>query len=151
VLYRAGLIALLLQAVAAPAQERFTASESRGRLIYTSGQSVAGQPLSYRILGAGDDVLLAKGVYCATCHGLDGKGGREGRSVAPDITPTALAKRNPAPYTEDLLARAITEGVDSSGRRLGPLMPRWALSESELEDLLAYMKRLGGLELKNRK
>src|SRR5437867_1742147 len=70
VLYRASLIAFLLQALAAPAQERFTAAESRGRLIYTSGQSVAGQPLSYRILGAGDDVLPAKGVYCASCHGL---------------------------------------------------------------------------------
>ena len=148
-LYRLLLIALVAQALAAPAQERLTPAEVRGRVIYTTGQSASGEPVAYRLLGAGDDVLLAKGVYCATCHGLDGKGGREGNMLAPDITlaaltgEAALAKRNRAAYTEALLARAITEGTDASGHQLGSLMPRWALSTSELQDLLAYMKRLG--------
>lgn len=83
-------------------------------------------------------MLPAKGVYCAGCHGLDGRGAREGKLAAPDITPAVLRA-----YTQGLLARAITRGFDSSGRELGSLMPRWALSESELEDLLAYLKRLG--------
>ena len=48
-----------------------------------------------------------------------------------------------APYTDALLARAITQGVDSSGQQLDTSMPRWMLSEPELQDLLKYLKRLG--------
>ena len=48
-----------------------------------------------------------------------------------------------AAYTDALLARAITRGLDSSGQQLDASMPRWVLSESDLKDLLKYMKRLG--------
>jgi len=70
----------------------------------------------------------------------------------PDITYATLTKpstaslflgRRRAAYTDALLARAITEGLDSSGQQLGSLMPRWALSESEVQDLLKYLNRLG--------
>ncbi len=69
--------------------------------------------------------------------------------MPPDITYGALSKaatvsgRERAAYTDALLARAITQGLDSSGEQLSLLMPRWILSESELADLLAYLKRLG--------
>ena len=71
---------------------------------------------------------------------------------APDITYQALTKpghvtlpsgRKRAPYTDALLARAITQGLDSSGQQLNLLMPRWSLSDSERRDLLGYLKRLG--------
>ena len=48
-----------------------------------------------------------------------------------------------AAYTDALLARAITQGLDSSGQQLDSSMPRWILSEPELQDLLKYLKRLG--------
>ncbi len=72
--------------------------------------------------------------------------------VIPDITYGTLAQpwaasppsdRARAAYTDALLARAITQGIDSSGQQLAALMPRWMLSESELQDLLKYLKRLG--------
>jgi cytochrome c1 len=77
--------------------------------------------------------------------------------VAPDITyevltnevltkPSAASvpsERQRDPYNDALLARAITRGLDSSGNRLNPMMPRWLLSASDLQDLTAYLKRLG--------
>lgn len=128
-----------------------TPAESRGKIIYTTGRSPSGRPLAFRLLGT-EGLLPAKGVFCANCHGTDGKGGREGNMVISDITYGTLAKplpasppsdRGRAAYTDALLARAITQGIDSSGQQLAALMPRWVLSESELEDLLEYLKCLG--------
>lgn len=141
-----------LQADPLSRPEGLTPAESRGKIIYTTGQSPSGKPLFFRLLSAGEDFLPAKGVDCASCHGLDGKGGREGNVVIPDITYGALTKpltaslpsaRRRAPYTDVLLARAITQGLDSSGQQLGSLMPRWALPVSDLQDLLKYLERLG--------
>ena len=97
-------------------------------------------------------MLPAEGFFCANCHGPDGKGGREGNIVMADITYATLTRPLPASphwskaraaYTDALLARAITRGLDSSGQQLDASMPRWVLSESDLKDLLKYMKRLG--------
>ncbi len=143
---------LSLQADPLSPREDLTPAESRGKIIYTTSQSPSGRPVFYRLLSAGTNVFPAKGVFCAGCHGLDGKGGRKGDAVAPDITYGALSRPSTAsassrgqraPYTDALLARAITQGLDSSGEQLSPLMPRWVLSDSELQDLLTYLKHLG--------
>ncbi len=127
-------------------------AEIRGKIIYMTGRGASDQPVSYRLLGAGDGLLPAKGVFCATCHGPDGKGGRADDIVIADIRYVTLTRPLPAsppwfrerdPYTDATLARAITQGVDSSGHQLDASMPRWVLSPSELRDLLAYLKRLG--------
>jgi mono/diheme cytochrome c family protein len=146
------LIPPSLQADSLPRPQRLTPAESRGKTIYTTGQTPSGNELSYRLVTGGQR-LPARGVTCATCHGEDGRGGREGDVVAPDITYGALTKpssaslpsgRSRSPYTDALLARAITQGLDSSGNHLNSMMPRWSLSDSELRDLLRYLKRLGG-------
>jgi hypothetical protein len=146
------LISLSLQAGPLSKPEKLTPAESRGRIIYTTGQSSSGKPLSYKLLSASEGSLPAKGVDCANCHGIDGRGGREGGVLIPDITHATLTRPSTAPlflgrqraaYTDALLSRAITRGLDSSGQELGSLMPRWVLSESEVQDLLRYLKRLG--------
>jgi len=132
--------------------EDLTPDEARGKLIYTTGRSAAGRLLYFRLLTAGERALPANGIVCANCHGADGKGGREGNIVMADITYATLSRPLPAsppwnkaraPYTDALLARAITQGLDSSGQQLDASMPRWMFSESELQDLLKYLKRLG--------
>jgi len=143
------LVPFLLRAEPFSAPEGLTPAESRGKIIYTASRSPSGGPLYYRLISAGGNPFQARGVFCARCHGPDGKGGRGGDAVPPDITYGALSKaatvsgRERAAYTDALLARAITQGLDSSGEQLSLLMPRWILSESELADLLAYLKRLG--------
>ena len=46
------------------------------------------------------------------------------------------------PYTDDLLKRAITKGIDANGESLDPTMPRWYMPEKDLNDLVTYIKTL---------
>jgi hypothetical protein len=46
------------------------------------------------------------------------------------------------PYTEVTLKRAIAEGVDPAGERLDDEMPRWKMSEQDLDDLVEFIKTL---------
>lgn len=146
-------LALALTGVAAPIPLRAQiADEARGSLIYSSGRGADGRALQFRLLTAGAQPLPANGFACVNCHGADGKGGREGSIVMADIRYATLTRplgaappwnRARAAYTEATLARAITEGIDSSGQQLDASMPRWRLSEAELADLIGYLKRLG--------
>jgi mono/diheme cytochrome c family protein len=146
-------LALALAGVAAPMPLRAQMpDEARGSLIYSSGRGADGRALQFRLLTAGARPLPANGFACVNCHGADGKGGREGSIVMADIRYATLTRplaaappwnRARAPYTDATLARAITEGIDSSGQQLDASMPRWRLSEAELADLIGYLKRLG--------
>ncbi len=51
------------------------------------------------------------------------------------------AERRP-PYDDASLARAIRDGVDVTGRPLGPGMPRYALGDDEMKALVAYLRTL---------
>ncbi len=149
----AGISTSALVRADAPSKiEDLTSDEARGKLIYTTGRGAAGRLLYFRLLTAGERALPASGIVCANCHGADGKGGREGNIVMADITYGTLSRPLPASppwnkaraaYTDALLARAITQGVDSSGQQLDSSMPRWILSDPELQDLLKYLKRVG--------
>jgi len=46
------------------------------------------------------------------------------------------------PYTDETIKRAITEGVEPDGERLEWPMPRWRMSEEDLDDLLEFLKTL---------
>ena len=56
------------------------------------------------------------------------------------FVPGARLNRNP--YTPDTLARAIREGIDSEGRQLSYLMPRFALSDADMAALIAHLRSL---------
>jgi len=138
---------LFSASIEAGSPAKLTPAESRGKVIYTTGRTASGKRLSYRI-ASGDEYLPARGVGCENCHGDDGKG-REGDVLTPPITfetlanPFTFRSRSRSPYDSDaVIVRAITEGFDASDNRLNVAMPRWALSKSELQDLLAYLKRL---------
>jgi hypothetical protein len=46
------------------------------------------------------------------------------------------------PYTDALIKRAITRGLDPAGEPLDWTMPRWRISDADFADLLAYLKTL---------
>ena len=46
------------------------------------------------------------------------------------------------PYTEETLKRAITQGLNPAGEPLEELMPRWQMSEQDLDDLVDFIKTL---------
>lgn len=115
----------------------FTATSQRGSLITAD--------MGMGPMGSG---MMA----CANCHGPDGRGGRVrmmmGSFVAPDIrykTLTAAEHREGEahpPYTDETIKRAITQGIDPAGEPLDWPMPRWTMTEADLEDLLAFLKTL---------
>ncbi|MER3458327.1 MAG: hypothetical protein C4309_06575 [Chloroflexota bacterium] len=71
-----------------------------------------------------------------------------GSFVAPDIRYKTLTAAEHAageehpPYTDETIKRAITQGIDPAGEPLNWPMPRWTMTEADLEDLLAFLKTL---------
>lgn len=138
-------------ACAAEAGMQAPDAAGRGRGIYENGTNAEGRPVT-AWTGAGRTPLPAAFVACANCHATDGRGKSEGGVTAPDIRWEALDKpygatradgrRRPA-YAEASFHAAITQGLDAGGQRLDPAMPRYALSEVQVTELVAYLKRIG--------
>ena len=101
------------------------------------------------------------GMTCASCHGPDGSGGRYlamGTVRTPNIQYGLLTgqievedehedegeeeEHGHEPYTDETLKRAIVEGIEPDGEELNPFMPRWSISDQDLEDLVSFLKTL---------
>jgi len=136
---------------------------SAGESIYLRGVLPSGAPLEGKRQAAG---LTATGAAaaCVSCHQRSGLGTYEGYNLDVTIPPIAGAylfhsreahtkeavlpyvawmHSNRDPYTDATLARAIREGLDSQGRPLSALMPRFALSDADMDSLIEYLKQLG--------
>ena len=134
-----------------------------GESIYRHGVLPSGAPLEGTRQAAG---LTDRGgdAACIRCHQRSGLGTYEGYNLAVTIPPIAGAylfhsreattkeavlpyiewmHSNRDPYTDATLARAIREGLDSQGRPLSTLMPRFALSDADMNSLIEYLKQLG--------
>ncbi len=46
------------------------------------------------------------------------------------------------PYTDALIQRAVTQGLDADGKPLDRTMPRWQMADADFADLLAYLGTL---------
>jgi cytochrome c oxidase subunit II len=112
---------------------------SLGERIYDDGVGLDGR-IAYT---EGPDWLRFAGSGCAVCHGDRGQGLTVQASgvtgVAPAVTWAALTARG---YDEATLRGALTEGVDPHGREFHYYMPRWALSDAELDALVAHLRSL---------
>jgi cytochrome c oxidase subunit II len=145
----AGLFYLFLRPSSAsdvgPVPGRF---DSNGEIIYSTGFNSDGEQIPF---AGGPRWLYRHGGGCADCHGRQGRGGRVvmmSTIEAPNIQYGHLVEEEHGegeehpPYTEELIKRAITEGLDPAGRPLDPIMPRWQLSDQDLDDLVDYLKTL---------
>ena len=118
---------------------------AEGQRLYREGRGVSGEPV--RALVQGDVPVDGTLVTCQSCHGRSGVGVIEGGRIAPGLAaPLIFApdrqRQRPA-YDEATLARAMRDGVDSAGRPLDPLMPRYQLGDREVAALIAYLRGLG--------
>lgn len=75
----------------------------------------------------------------------------KGEAIPSDIRYEALATeahregegtREHPPYTDALLKRAVTQGIDPAGNPLDWTMPRWRMTREDLDDLVAFLKTL---------
>jgi cytochrome c oxidase subunit 2 len=112
--------------------------KSLGEQIYYTGVGVKG-PIPFY---GGPMWMRMHGGGCMICHGIKGKGGvpvMMGAAIPSDISSEGLKEMH---YTEALLKRAITQGMDEEGKSLNWTMPRWQMSETDLNALLDYLKTL---------
>lgn len=128
---------------------------SNGERIYFTATSERAAPIAMSMGRITMGGMMGRVVACADCHGADGRGGAVtmmmGSFEAPDIRYNSLTQPDerrdgdhadhPA-YTDETLRRAITQGVDSAGEPLEFPMPRWRMSDENLDDLVAYLKTL---------
>ena len=117
---------------------------ARGEWIFQTGTDPSGQPIAY----SGGMMM---GAPCASCHGANGHGLRTPMFVSPNITyrnltdPAGMLEPNGTrgpTYTDELIRRAVTQGIDAEGKPLDWPMPHWQLTNAEWNDLLAYLQTL---------
>jgi hypothetical protein len=133
-----------------------------GGSIYLRGVLGSGAPLEGVRPATG---LTVKGAdaACVNCHQHSGLGTSEGYNnnvTIPPITGLYLFHARGAtsdepvlpyvewmhgnrdPYTEATVARAIRAGLDSQGRTLHTLMPRYEIGDADMAALIGYLKKL---------
>ncbi len=112
--------------------------KSEGERIFFTGSSskrvipFEGGPMWLRRMGGG----------CVSCHGEDGRGGipvMMSNIVAPDITYDELRKEGMA--TDDI-KKAIREGINEENETLSWIMPRWEMTDEELDAVIDFLKEL---------
>jgi mono/diheme cytochrome c family protein len=119
---------------------------SNGERIYFTGRDKSGRLVANQ---GGNMHAQMHDSACVSCHGVQLEGGRRMYPsfwlTTPPLTAEALfgahddGHGNHGVYTRDSLKTAIMQGVDPSGKTLDSAMPRWLLSESDLDDLVGYL------------
>ncbi len=125
--------------------------KSPGEQIYYTGIASNGRDISR---SGGPMWIRAHGGGCVPCHGTHGKGGvpvRMGKAIPTDIRYKTLTgkekhvhggKEKEHHYTPALIKRAITQGLGADGEPLSWTMPRWQMSEADLDAVIDYLKTL---------
>jgi mono/diheme cytochrome c family protein len=128
-----------------------TSFRSNGARIYWTGVDDQGKRAA---LSGGPSWVTMRGGSCVDCHGPDGRGGKQcmmGTAIPPDIRYGVLTGKihepggevmDHPPYTDATIKRAIGQGLDPGNGKLDLTMPRWRMSERDLNDLVAYLKEL---------
>ena len=156
------MVAARLAALALVAPLDCAVADSAGNVgesIYLRGVLGSGEPLDGKRESGGVDAKGAQAA-CVNCHQRSGLGSKEGSTTIPPVTGEYLFSSpshegsdavlpyvesmhgNRPPYTDATLARAIRDGVDSQGRPLSYLMPRFALGDADMGALIEYLKKL---------
>ena len=128
---------------------------SNGQRIYYTGAGATG-PIPRSVAGSGimGGFGMMRDAVCVDCHGEDGRGGRVGMMFGafeiPDIRYSELVSARsedgttvPA-WTDSDIARAIRDGVEPDGESLKAPMPRYEMTDAEINDVIAYLKALDG-------
>lgn len=130
--------------------------ESNGEQIYFTATSRRNTRITAD-MGGQMGMMEASELTCASCHRPDGRGGRIQLMMhtveVPDIRYDTLTSEDHgdhgeegeeehAPYTEETIKRAITEGVGPDGEPLEWPMPRWSMSDEDLDDLVDFLRTL---------
>lgn len=143
---------LLLSASGATGPESLARIEL-GKRLYMSGLRPDGSLMTGMVQ---ENVPLTSAqVICGSCHRTSAMGSIEGAEVVPALRggllfePLRLPTSKPpqAPilrpaYNAESLKRAIRNGTNAAGETMSQAMPRYPLSDEEIDLLIAYLKSL---------
>jgi cytochrome c553 len=122
-----------------------------GEQIYFTSSSNRRDPITYSGGPNFGGMMMGNYLTCASCHGPEGYGGVHQMHMetmdAPDIRYSAL---NSMPdlqgknrsYTLEDFKMEVEGGKDMNGEPLESDMPRWKMSQADLQDLFAFIKSL---------
>lgn len=121
---------------------------SNGEQIFLTGVDEDGNVLTARSTSGrfGHMFSMMRPVACVHCHGVDAKGGftLPDGTVSADIRWDSLTKPNKGEeeetFDEASFKKAVKEGVEPNGDRLSYYMPRWEISNTDLDALISYLK-----------
>ena len=119
-----------------------TPEEAAGKLLYTTGKGGTDTPV---VALMSSTEVPATIVPCMNCHGENGKGLDQGQISPPDITWKTLSQeieKKRTAYTEKKLKRAISMGLNPNGEALQEFMPRYQMTLEDMNNLIAYLKKL---------
>jgi len=131
---------------AAQAGDELSEAEARGKHIYTEGESPKSRIITAAIARS-EAPVSASILPCIQCHGVDGRGIGV---ISPDINWDELVdasghehlQRSHGAFDAATVARAIRSGLDTAGNELEATMPRYAMADEDMADLIAYLKRI---------
>jgi len=130
------------------ARGELTLQEKRGKAFYLRGESASGQEVT-ALMGEID--VPASTLTCAGCHGIKGQGITEGGVTAGPLTWSHLTKpyghtdeggRKHGAFAETSFVRMLTAGLDPAGNKLAVAMPTYRMSQEDMANLIAYLKRI---------
>jgi ABC-type branched-subunit amino acid transport system substrate-binding protein len=136
------------QRTTSSSERGLSAAERRGKAIYLRGASPSGKEITAMV---GDLDVPASTLTCSGCHGLRGEGKTEGGVTAGNLTWANLVKayghthpsgRKHGPFDEKLFTRSLVQGLDPAGNKMAVAMPRFQMSDEDVADLIAYLKRI---------
>ena len=111
--------------------------KTNGESIYFTGVSQKNGRIQFN---KGPSWMGEYGGNCGGCHGPEGKGGvpiLDSDIVATDTGYKALTD---AGYTDRLIKLAITDGLNPEDETLDIVMPRYNMSDDDLNDLIEFLK-----------
>ncbi len=117
---------------------------SNGERIYYTSTTNSGKAIAYSGGPASSDWMITIGqIACVSCHGPSGRGSKHSMGsmtmTAPDIRWSVLQRNR---YDSEKFRLALVRGQGPDGKELKQDMPRWKISDSDLADLIAFLKTL---------
>ena len=164
-----GLLLLVLAFGSAATLTEPVADIEAGARLYQQGILASGEPLVGHAFAGAE--ISGRYAACVRCHRRSGFGSYEGGYYIPPITAPYMFEgrqisrddrfralfmqaqtakfrhqvrrvRDRPDYHQASLARVLREGVDTNGRQLESLMPRYELSDADVANLEAYLATL---------
>lgn len=131
-----------------PEPRGLSAKEKRGKAFYLRGETSSGHEITALV---GEIDVPASSMPCGGCHGARGEGKTEGGVTAGNLSWSNLTKpyghrheggRSHGAFSELTFIRSVTAGVDPAGNKLAVAMPTYRMSQEDMANLIAYLKRI---------